>query len=404
MTFSYSDAELEALLRDLETERVERKESFNSGPVREAVCAMANDLIGSGRPGVVFVGAQDDGMPAGLAITDQLLLQLTDIRTDGNIVPPPTLFVQKRRLAGGDMAVITVVPSDSPPVRYKGRIHVRVGPRRGVASAQEERILNERRQHRDRPFDVQPVHSASLNDLDLRRFETDYLPGAVAPDVLAANARTLEQRLAATKMVASPSLVPTVLGVLVLGKTPRDFLPGAYVQFLRVQGSTLTGSILDEELIDGDIAAVIRRLDDKLEAHNQVRVDFVSGSRETRSPLYPSVALQQLTRNALLHRTYQVTNAPVRVTWFDDRLEIQSPGGPYGQVTPENFGQPGITDYRNPNLAEALRVLGYVQRFGAGIGLARAALAQNGNPDVTFSVDASYVLAQVRPATGPVAQ
>lgn len=404
MTFSYSDAELEALLRDLETERVERKESFSGGPVREAVCAMANDLVGSGRPGVIFVGAKDDGTPAGLAITDQLLLQLTDIRTDGNVVPPPTLFVEKRRLAGGDMAVITIVPSDSPPVRYKGRIHVRVGPRRDVASAQDERILNERRQHRNRPFDVQPVPSATLGDLDLQRFESEYLPGAVAPDVLAANERTLEQRLAATKMIALPSGVPTVLGVLVLAKTPRDFLPGAYVQFLRVQGVALTGAVLDEELIDGDVASIIRRLDDKLAAHNQVRVDYTSGPRETRSPLYPPVALQQLTRNALLHRAYQDTNAPVRVTWFDDRLEIQSPGGPFGQVTPENFGQPGVTDYRNPSLAEALRVLGYVQRFGAGIGLARAALAQNGNPEVRFSVDASYILAQIGPATGPVAQ
>jgi ATP-dependent DNA helicase RecG len=43
-------------------------------------------------------------------------------------------------------------------------------------------------------------------------------------------------------------------------------------------------------------------------------------------------------------------------------------------VTPDNFGQPGITDYRNPNLAEALRALGYVQRFGAGIAIARKAL------------------------------
>ena len=40
-------------------------------------------------------------------------------------------------------------------------------------------------------------------------------------------------------------------------------------------------------------------------------------------------------------------------------------------MTVENFGQPGVTDYRNPNLAEALRALGFVQRFGAGIAIAR---------------------------------
>lgn len=68
-----------------------------------------------------------------------------------------------------------------------------------------------------------------------------------------------------------------------------------------------------------------------------------------------------------MHRTYEATNAPVRVTWFNDRIEITNPGGPYGIVTRQNFGKPGYTDYRNPNLAEAMRVLGFVQRFGVGI-------------------------------------
>jgi Ni,Fe-hydrogenase III small subunit len=48
----------------------------------------------------------------------------------------------------------------------------------------------------------------------------------------------------------------------------------------------------------------------------------------------------------------------VRVYWFDDRIEIYNPGGPYGAVTVENFGRPGVTDYRNPHLADAIKVLG----------------------------------------------
>ena len=96
-----------------------------------------------------------------------------------------------------------------------------------------------------------------------------------------------------------------------------------------------------------------------------------------------------------MHRNYETTNAPVRVTWYSGRIEIQNPGGPFGQVTVENFGTPGITDYRNPTLAEALKTLGFVQRFGAGIPLARKALADNGNPDIEFSVEANHVLATI---------
>ncbi len=93
-----------------------------------------------------------------------------------------------------------------------------------------------------------------------------------------------------------------------------------------------------------------------------------------------------------------VTDELLRQLWYDDRIEILSPGGPYGEVTPENFGTPGLKDYRNPNLAEAMRVLGYVQKFGAGIVAARGALQRNGNPPLEFQVDQHYVLATVRPA------
>jgi len=91
------------------------------------------------------------------------------------------------------------------------------------------------------------------------------------------------------------------------------------------------------------------------------------------------------------------TNAPVRVYWFSDRIEIYNPGGPFGQVTPENFGTPGITDYRNPYLAEAMKTLGYIQRFGMGINLARSQMEKNGNPPPEFDLSGlSNVLVTLR--------
>jgi ATP-dependent DNA helicase RecG len=391
-----SDENLLALLTDLESDRVERKASFKgSAPetVREAVCAFANDLAGHGQPGVVFIGANDDGNPtAGFTVTDELLRQLADIKSDGNIIPPPTLLVEKRHLAGADFAVITVWPCDTPPVRYKGRIHVRWGPRRGLASAQDERILNERRRHRDRPFDVQPVTGTTLDDLDRLRFEQEYLPSLVPRDVLQANERSYEQKLAATKMIVSEAEpILTVLGLLVCGFAPADWIPGAYTQFLRIAGSDLTDPIVDEEVIHGTVADQIRRLEEKLAAHNLRRVAFASADREVRTEEYPFDAMRQLVRNAYMHRSYEATNAPVRVYWFDDRIEIHNPGGPYGTVTVENFGQPGLTDYRNPNLAEALRALGFVQRFGAGLAIARKALGAR----LRFEVQPGFVVAIV---------
>jgi predicted HTH transcriptional regulator len=110
---------------------------------------------------------------------------------------------------------------------------------------------------------------------------------------------------------------------------------------------------------------------------------------------YPLSALQQLTRNALMHRSYEGTNAPVMVYWFDDRIEIINAGGPFGRVTPENFGKPGFADYRNPTIAETMKILGFLQRFGVGIQMAQKDLKANGNPPAEFKCDLTSVLCTV---------
>jgi ATP-dependent DNA helicase RecG len=246
---------------------------------------------------------------------------------------------------------------------------------------------------------MQPHPLALLADLDRRFFEENYLPAAFARDVLEANDRSYEQRLASTKMIAAASEpLPTILGLLVLGNRTRDFIPGAYIQFLRIAGTELGQPIIDELIVDGAITDVLRRIDDKMKTHNRTAVDLTSEVTEQRRQPYPLPALQQLVRNAVMHCTYEATNAPIRVTWYDDRIEIVNPGGPYGIVNAANFGEPGLTDYRNPNLAESLRVLGFVQRYGVGIPTARRVLRENGNPPLEFDIQPMLVGIIVRSA------
>jgi ATP-dependent DNA helicase RecG len=390
------DRELEALLANMESDRVERKAAPSSPErLREAICAFANDLPDHRAPGVLFVGVNDDGTCANLAITDDLLLQLSSIRSDGNILPLPSMSVQKRTLSGCTLAAIVVEPSDDPPVRFKGRTWIRVGPRRAVATREEERRLSEKRRHKDLHYDLRPVRLATSDDLDLTLFSGTYLPAAIAPDILAMNQRTAAEQLAALRFIDGDG-TPTVLGLLTIGANPRSFLPGAYVQFLRLDGPDLTDAIRDQKEISGPLTDVMRQVDDLLRLNISVSADITSGAAEIRHPEYPIVALRQLVGNAIMHRSYEDTNAPVRVYWFSDRIEISNPGGPFGQVTRANFGRPGVTDYRNPHVAEAMKNLGYVQRFGVGIALARAELARNGNSAPEFQPEDSYMLAVVR--------
>lgn len=161
------DAALELLLRDLESPSSERKQSFSDADrICQAICAYSNDMTGSRQPGYIFIGARDDGSPSGFAITDRVLLDLSALRSDGRILPQPRMIVEKRTLAGAEMAVIEVFPADLPPVRFKGVVWIRVGPRRDRANEAEERALSERRASiSGRTWDSRPCDEAGTDDL-----------------------------------------------------------------------------------------------------------------------------------------------------------------------------------------------------------------------------------------------
>jgi len=393
-----TDHELEKLLTDIESDRAERKESFGDGErCRQAICAFANDLPNHELPGVLFVGVQDDGVSVSSPITDQLLQNLASMRGDGNILPFPSMDVQKRHLNGTDVAVVIVHPSKSPPVKFKGTVWIRSGPRRGIANPDDERRLSEKRRHRDMPIDVQPVDSAGLEALNELLFRTAYLPSAVSAEVLDQNQRSFEHQVIALKFAhPGPPACPTVLGLLVVGKSTTDWIPGAYVQFLRIEGTQLGDPVQAAKEIRGPLPELLNDLDDLIRINIRTSVSFTTGDTEVKLPDYPLAAIQQLLRNAIMHRSYENTNAPVRLYWFADRIEIQNPGGPYGQVTKDNFGTPNAYDYRNPNLAAAMKEMGYVQRFGFGIVTARQELAKNGNPPLEFQVEDAHVAAILR--------
>ena len=82
-----------------------------------------------------------------------------------------------------------------------------------------------------------------------------------------------------------------------------------------------------------------------------------------------------------MHRDYE-GNAPIQFYEYDDRIEIQNPGGLYGKVSPDNF--PNVSDYRNPFIAEAMKVLGYVNRFSRGVYRVQKELEENGNGQASF--------------------
>ena len=389
-----TDDELRALMADIESDRSERTTSTNNtDKFGEAICAFANDFPNHRQAGYLLVGVDDAGNPSGLTVTDRLLRDLAALRSNINLEPLPAITVQKRSLPGGDVAVMEVLPSDLPPVRYKGRIWIRVGPSRRGANQQEERVLIEKRTVHQKTFDARPCRGCTMDDLVPDLFLVSYLPAAVERDVLEENRRSRDEQMASLRFYDLTADCPTNAGALLFAKDPLRWIPGSYVQYVRWAGTTMAADPVSDKRFHGDLLTVLREMQAFLSLSAHSRPVAESAFRERTEADYPPVALRELLLNAIMHRSYE-SNAPVRLNWFDDRIEVQNPGGLYGMASPENF--PRQTDYRNPVVAGAMATLGYVNAFGRGVIRAQEALRRNGNPPAEFTFEPSHVLATIR--------
>ena len=374
---------LQKILSDTESYHIEKTVATdNMDKFSQAICAFSNDVADSKKKGYLLIGVRDNGELAGLQVDDKLLLQISNIRTDGNILPQPVMTVEKFSFAQGDVLVVEVTPSQVPPVRYRGRIWVRVGPRKSIATEAEEKLLTERRLSNIRTFDAMPCLGTTLENLDITLFKKEYLSKAVAEDILQEDKRTIEEQMASLGLYDLRYQCPTNAAIVLFGNNPERFLHGAYIQYVRFKGLDRAGDIINEHKFSGNLCKVLPRIDVFVETSiAQKRPIPISVLREKTVSKYPYWATRELLMNAIMHRDYE-SNAPVAFYEYDDRIEIQNAGGLYGKVSANNF--PNVSDYRNPFIAEAMKVLGYVNRFSRGVYRVQKELEENGNGKASF--------------------
>jgi ATP-dependent DNA helicase RecG len=386
-----TERELLGLLSDLESFRVERTTAVaDTAKFSEAVCAFANDMPASHLPGFLLIGADDKtGTPSGLVVTDELLRNLAGLTAYGNILPPPAITAYRVRLSSGagDIAVVEVQPSDLTPVRYQGRTWIRRGPRKGIANEAEESILIERRTAAARTFDAQACVGSDLSDLSLDLFTNTYRPQAIDAQTIADNNRPIEHQLASLRFFDLARNCPTYAGLILFAKDLINWLPNAYVQYVRFDGTAMATDISAEKRFQGDLLSIVRDLNSFVSLITSTRPVRSSALQESMVSDYPEIAIRELLLNAILHRSYEAP-APVRFYQYSDRIEIQNPGPLYGVARPDNF--PTQTSYRNPVIAEALKTLGAINRFGRGVERAQAALLKNGNAVADFFFGDTY--------------
>lgn len=377
--------ELEKLLLSKESPRVEKTVSTTDmDKFQEAICTFSNDMDNSRQNGYLIIGAKDNGELSGLRVDDHLFKKISGIRSYGNILPIPMMTCERYELEEGDLLIVEVQPSFSPPVRYRGRTFIRIGPRRDIATIDEERILTEKRVSNMATFDALPCYRANLKDVDLDFIKNEYIPEAVSEKALTADTRTIEELLSSLALYDMTHRCPTNACIVLFGKNPLQFLPGAYVQYVFFDGQDRGAEIKAENSFKEGLAMMIPKLEAFIDyGIVQSRPVAVSTFRERTQSNYPAEALRELILNACMHRDYQ-SNMPTRFYEYKAHIEITNPGGLYGKARPENF--PNINDYRNPIIAQALKVLGYVNMFNRGIRRVQDIMRNNGSREPIFDV------------------
>lgn len=379
------------LIGDLESDRIERTTSFREDKLGPAVCSFSNDFPNHRQPGYILLGVNDDGSIAGIKIDDEELQKIGNIKSNGNVLPQPSITVSPVfRLEGGDVVVVEVLPSKYPPVRYDGRCWIRVGPRKSKASIEEERILTERRVSYAKTYDLVPALGSTIKDISIELFKMNYLPSAVDKDTLFENGRNVEEQLASLRFYDTKEKSPTNAGILLFGLNPEFYLPGAYIQYIKFSGEEMMSDVEFEKKFSGALMTELRLLDDFIKGNivkeRPVKKDSF---QEDTVRNYPYWALRELVMNAVMHRSYE-SNAPIYIYEFVNRIEIINSGGLFGEATPQNF--PNASDYRNVVLAEAMKVLGFVNRFNYGVKRSKEELVKNGNgePDFDLSLTTKF--------------
>lgn len=373
------------LLPNMESDWIERTIFIKEDKLGPAVCALANDFPNHGHSGYVLLGVHDDGKLAGMTWTDKELQAIGGVRSNGNVLPQPSMVVSPVfKFPEGEVVVVEVRPSPYPPVRYDGRCWIRIGPRKGKATPEEERILTEKRAAHAKTYDLVPALGAGIDDLAVEYFRSIYLPAAIDRDTIRENGRTLEEQLASLRFYDAREGCPTQAGILVFGLNPEYYLPGAYVQYVKFIGEEMTSDVAFEKKFSGALITELTAIDDFIKGNIiKERPIRKESFQEEAVRNYPYWALRELVMNAIMHRSYE-PNAPIYIYEFSNRIEILNPGGLFGDANPQNF--PNASDYRNVVIAEALKVLGYVNRFNYGVKRAMAELEKNGNGQPDFDL------------------
>ena len=364
-----------------ERQQVEFKERF----IRPADLAEAMMAFAHAEGGTIYLGvAETPGPPHPSGKIRRVTKEDYDNiqRAAQDVLAPPISGVVAYEIdVQGHTVVAVVVPRSTHLHQHtNGKILIRRGSEnvalRGDALLQ---LLVERESP---AYDERLIAGATLRDLDPARVEW-YLHRAVEERRLPVDlSLPMEENLIRLRVVGRQNgeAVPNAAGLLLFGRDPQRFIPHSVVRAARFQGTTPV-NFIDRMDCSGTLAVMIDEAERFVRRNTRVAAR-ITGFERHEITEYPYPAIREALANAVAHRDYWRRGADVRLSIFDDRIEVQSPGRLPLPLTLDTLGREHVL--RNPLIADLLYRIRYIERWNTGIQRMRQAMRNHGLEEPSF--------------------
>lgn len=343
------------LLRGTEGKMLEFKRDLSSAQgFLKTIVAFANTAGGT-----VVIGVRDRTR-AVVGVADprageEKLANLVSDCIRPRLVPDIEILAWRRT----HLLVARVYPSPTRPhyladLGPEEGVFVRVGStnRRADAALIEEL----RRYAHGQCYDEEPVRDLDSEAVDFR----------VASELFAGHRRLQPGDLLTLGVLTEYQgrTVPTVGGLLLFGKDRRRRFPDAWIQVGRFGGRNRR-TIIDTAEIRTPFPEAVEEVTAFIRRYLAGAI-VIAGVQSTERFAFPPAAIREAVINAVVHADYSQIGAPIRVSLFDDRLEVENPGLlPFGLTIDDIRG--GISRLRNRVIGHVFHELGLIERWGSGI-------------------------------------
>ena len=378
--------EIAKLVLEAESKTLEFKQDLSSLPsVLKTIVAFANTAGGT-----LIIGRSSDGKLCGVqdpfAAEERLASAIAD-----NIRPSIFPEIEIATIDGKDLVIVQVAHWKGPFYLKRQGIPAGVYIRLGSTSrpANADTLAEMKRQATRVSYDQEPLEELNDTDLDINRIQEAFAQKGKSVD---------KQKMLSCGLLSefNHRLVPTIGGLILFGREEQRmrYVPDARVSCARFRGTDKT-HIVDRFEITGTLLEAVDPALNFIARNTRLAAD-ITATRRTDIQEYPPLAIREALVNALVHADYTIKGSHMRLSIFDDRLEMLNSGMlPFG-FTLEDFIK-GISRVRNRVIARTFRELDLMEEWGSGYRRIISECDEKGYPHPVWNESGTWILVTFYP-------